>query len=227
MISQLFIGEKSSLLSNTHFLRCFLTIVNFSLPYHSFAFKLVRRYYQKLGFTSPPLVCTNKEAITELKKLAKEMSCLDYLTYDDKSKEGRLQLKSFLTLLTTAKLHAVPLKYLTANCKNIPTTDLGRAFTAFQERLKNAGLLQFADMIPLALQILERNADVLQEVSQGYGAVLADEFQDTNCVQLKLLLLLTSHGRVTVVGDIDQLIFSFQGADRYNTLLLIISMNDS
>jgi len=40
--------------------------------------------------------------------------------------------------------------------------------------------------------------------------------QDTNAVQLKLLLLLTSHGRVTVVGDIDQLIFSFQGADSRN-----------
>ena len=184
--------------------------------FHSFAFKLVRRYWSKLGFVSPPLVCTHREAIKELIAVAKESSCLGHLIREEKSKESRLALKSFLSLLTSAKAFPSPLTYLERNCKSMAKHDVVRTFNAFQSRLRGSGLLQFSDMIPLALQLLEENTDVLDEVRRWYSAVLADEFQDTNSVQLKLLLLLASHGRVTVVGDIDQLIFAFQGADSRN-----------
>lgn len=73
-------------------------------------------------------------------------------------------------------------------------------------------------MIPQALLLLRNYPQTLQTIQSLYPFVLCDEFQDSNASQLEFLLQIASHGRVSVVGDIDQLIYGFQGADRSNIL---------
>jgi DNA helicase-2/ATP-dependent DNA helicase PcrA len=77
--------------------------------------------------------------------------------------------------------------------------------------LKEKDLIQFGDMVPLAAQILRENGDIRRGVMDKFSYCLADEFQDTNRVQLNMLLSMTSGGRITVVGDRDQLVYKFQG----------------
>jgi len=166
--------------------------------FHSFSFKLVTAHWRKLGFASPPQVITYSEAIKEVEALARETSCLSHLVAGDpKSKEYRARLKGFLALLTDCKSAAAPLQHLAAHDRQVSAADAAKIFNRFQQRLCEAGFVQFADMIPLALKLFEENDDVLQGVRGRYAAVLADEYQDTNCVQLRLLLLLGDHGRVT------------------------------
>lgn len=82
--------------------------------------------------------------------------------------------------------------------------------------MKQNGMIEYSDMIPLALTLLSSNSSVLATEIAKYEYIFCDEFQDTNRKQLQLLLKLSSHGRVTIVGDKNQLIFGFQGAQTTN-----------
>lgn len=126
-------------------------------------------------------------------------------------------LKSLLKEFTIAKSHIDPLQYLSIKCDG---QELVKVFNAFRSNLSARGLIEFADMVPLATQLLESTPHILSSMQRKYQHVLVDEFQDTNAVQCKLLLLLASQGGLTVVGDIDQLIYAFQGANRQNVQML-------
>eukprot|EP00892_Ulva_mutabilis_P007928 jgi/Ulvmu1/5507/UM023_0043.1 len=84
--------------------------------------------------------------------------------------------------------------------------------------LAAAGRVDLDDLVPLAARLLRGNPAVTATVSERYQAVILDEFQDTSAVQFALLTQLASHRRVTAVGDDDQSIFAFSGAQPANFL---------
>ncbi|MBN1595844.1 ATP-dependent helicase, partial [candidate division FCPU426 bacterium] len=97
--------------------------------------------------------------------------------------------------------------------------ELARVYDKYQQLLLQKGLVDFGDLITLALQLLRSQPDVLAEVRRRYQYVLVDEFQDTNAAQFELLRLLAkAEGNITVVGDDDQSIYKFRGAAISNIL---------
>lgn len=107
---------------------------------------------------------------------------------------------------------------------------LAGVLESYQAALAAEGLYDFDDMILRAIEVLERNDDLRYTLQEQYQFVLLDEFQDTNAAQLKLVSLLTNNpaneGRpnVLAVGDDDQAIYAFQGAE-YSNMLDFAGMN--
>lgn len=87
-------------------------------------------------------------------------------------------------------------------------------YPRYQKELKAYNAVDFDDLLVLAVQILEKNPDLLEHYQQFYRYQMVDEYQDTNPVQYRLLRLLAGgHGNLCVVGDDDQSIYGFRGAD--------------
>ena len=92
-------------------------------------------------------------------------------------------------------------------------------YAAYEREMRLANAVDFGDLIMLPAQVLARDADVCMELSRRFRYVLVDEFQDTNYAQFELLKYLTSyHGNLCVVGDDDQSIYSWRGAEVSNIL---------
>ena len=96
---------------------------------------------------------------------------------------------------------------------------LGEVFTEYQARLLKAGAMDFDDLLGNAVRLLRSQPDVLERYRGRFQHILVDEYQDTNQVQNDLVMLLGSaHRNVCVVGDSDQSIYRFRGADIRNIL---------
>ena len=96
---------------------------------------------------------------------------------------------------------------------------IGNIYHLYQQRLKENNAIDFDDIINFTIKILQNNADVIEYFSEKFKYILVDEYQDTNKSQFTLVSLLASrYGNVTAVGDNDQSIYSFRGADITNIL---------
>ncbi len=94
-----------------------------------------------------------------------------------------------------------------------------RIYALYQERLKQANALDFGDLLMQTVRLFEEHPDILEKYRQRFHYVLVDEFQDTNQVQYRLIHLLASgHGNLCVVGDDDQSIYRWRGAEVGNIL---------
>jgi len=121
------------------------------------------------------------------------------------------------------------------------TAELANVLEAYEAALADQGLYDFDDMILCAIQALETNDDLKYTLQERYQYILLDEFQDTNAAQLRLVELLTDNpaheGRpnVLAVGDDDQAIYAFQGAQYSNMLdffhlfrdILVINLSEN
>ena len=96
---------------------------------------------------------------------------------------------------------------------------IGEVYELYQKKLKENNALDFDDIINYTIKILTENPDVLEYYTEKFKYVLVDEYQDTNKAQFMLVSILASkYGNITVVGDNDQGIYSFRGADITNIL---------
>ncbi|MDE6426645.1 MAG: UvrD-helicase domain-containing protein [Ruminococcus sp.] len=96
---------------------------------------------------------------------------------------------------------------------------ISRVYSTYQERLKQANAVDFDDLLTLTVEIFEKFPEVLKKYQERFKYILVDEYQDTNHVQFKLVSLLAgSEQNICVVGDDDQSIYSFRGADISNIL---------
>ncbi|MGA2193341.1 MAG: UvrD-helicase domain-containing protein [Nitrospirota bacterium] len=96
---------------------------------------------------------------------------------------------------------------------------VAKVYPVYQERLKSSGVLDFDDLLMLAVQLLEGNRKVLLSYQDRFRHILVDEYQDTNRAQYRLIKLLAGKTKnVCVVGDDDQSIYGWRGADIRNIL---------
>ena len=92
-------------------------------------------------------------------------------------------------------------------------------YKEYKEYLINNNLVDFDDLLLLTYQILDEDEELAKEISQKYQYIMVDEYQDTNEIQLKILKkLCTTHNNICVVGDDDQSIYGFRGANIKNIL---------
>ena len=96
---------------------------------------------------------------------------------------------------------------------------MAHIYEKYQQYLLENNLVDFDDLLLLTYKILDENEDLTKEISQKYQYIMVDEYQDTNDIQLLLLKkLCTTHNNICVVGDDDQSIYGFRGANHKNIL---------
>ncbi len=191
------------------------------------------RVQKLLGGGELPLIATFHSACVRI--LRREIHLLGYETnfaiYDDR--DGEKLLKEVCAELKLDEKR-FPVKSLSAaidECKNagrhpddIPVGDpflatVRRVYAGYQERLKKCNALDFGDLLMLTVRLFEECPDVLDRYRDKYRWILVDEYQDTNPIQYRLVRLLAGERQnLCVVGDDDQSIYRWRGADIRNIL---------
>ncbi len=178
--------------------------------FHSICVRILRKYIDRIGFESSFIIFDTSDQKTVVKQ------CLKQLEIDDKL----LTDKSVLYEISNAKNEMLePEQYALRTKGDFRKEKIASVYKLYQSKLKENNAIDFDDIINFTIKIMLENPDVLEYYSDKFRYVLVDEYQDTNKAQFTLITLLAGrHGNITVVGDNDQGIYSFRGADITNIL---------
>ena len=178
--------------------------------FHSVCVRILRKFIDRIGFDSSFIIFDT----TDQKNLVKR--CLKELNIDEKV----LSEKSCLYEISNAKNDMLEPDQYRAKVKgDFRRETISKVYDLYQQRLRENNAIDFDDIINFTIKILLENVDVLEYYTNKFQYILVDEYQDTNKSQFTLITLLASkHGNITAVGDNDQGIYSFRGADITNIL---------
>jgi DNA helicase-2/ATP-dependent DNA helicase PcrA len=181
--------------------------------FHSFCVRVLRRDIEALQINGKGL--TRSFAIyDETDQQAVVKTALKRLGIDDKSLKPRVALGR----ISWAKNHMIdPQEYFLAST-NPMEEKIAHIFKIYRDELAKANALDFDDLLLETVRLLKSSAEVRERYNRKYKYLLIDEYQDTNRPQYELMKLLGKHGNVCVVGDEDQSIYSWRGADIKNIL---------
>lgn len=178
--------------------------------FHSICVRILRRFIDRIGFDSSFIIFDTSDQRTLVK------TCIKSIGLDDKMFTDR----SVLSEISNAKNEMLePEQYTVRANGDFRKEKIALVYEMYQKRLKENNAIDFDDIINYTIKILMENPDVLEYYSDKFHYVLVDEYQDTNKAQFTLVTMLASkNGNITVVGDNDQGIYSFRGADISNIL---------
>ena len=178
--------------------------------FHSICVRILRKFIDRIGFDSSFIIFDT----TDQKNLVKR--CLKELNIDEKV----LNEKSCLYEISNAKNDMLEPDQYRAKVKgDFRRETISKVYDLYQQKLRENNAIDFDDIINFTIKILLENVDVLEYYTNKFQYILVDEYQDTNKSQFTLITLLASkHGNITAVGDNDQGIYSFRGADITNIL---------
>ena len=178
--------------------------------FHSICVKILRKYIDRIGFEHSFLIFDTSDQKTLIKECLKELKIDDKLFTD----------RAVMSEISNGKNEMLePKAYQTKYAGDYRKEIIGKIYELYQQRLKENNALDFDDIINYAIKVLTENPDVLEYYTEKFKYVLVDEYQDTNKAQFMLVSIFASkYGNITVVGDNDQGIYSFRGADITNIL---------
>ena len=178
--------------------------------FHSICVRILRRYIDRIGFDHSFVIFDTSDQRTLLKE------CLKDLNIDDKILNDRAVQYE----ISNAKNEMLePEQYMARTNNDLRKEKIAEVYGLYQKRLKANNAIDFDDIINFTIKILTENPDVLDYYTDKFKYILVDEYQDTNKSQFTLVTMLASKfGNITVVGDNDQGIYSFRGADITNIL---------
>ena len=178
--------------------------------FHSICVRILRKFIDRIGFDSSFIIFDTTDQRTMIKQILKELE-LDEKLFSD---------RSVISEISNAKNDMVePDIYQARTIGDFRKEKIAEVYIRYQKRLKENNAIDFDDIINYTIKILMENPDILEYYSNKFKYILVDEYQDTNKSQFTLITLLASkHGNITAVGDNDQGIYSFRGADITNIL---------
>lgn len=177
--------------------------------FHSFAVRVLRRHAPLVGFQSDFSIC---DADDQRKMLTQVCRDLGY-------RSDELPARMLQSLISRAKNCRIgPQAQLTGESGPFAERIL-KVFRSYQSLLKKSNAMDFDDLIGFSVKLFQENRAVAEEFSHRFRHLLIDEYQDTNAPQYELIRSLTCvHQNLTAVGDEDQSIYGFRGADIENIL---------
>lgn len=178
--------------------------------FHSTCARILRRYGNRIGFTSHFTVYGTDDQ----KKLVKDI--LKQLNYDEKM----LPVKRVLNEISKAKDEMLtPQEMLKRAGYDNLKQSVAKVYEIYQSRLKTADAMDFDDMLCKTVELFQKCPDILEFYQNQFKYIMVDEYQDTNKVQYKFVSMLAAkYGNICVVGDDDQSIYKFRGATIENIL---------
>jgi DNA helicase II / ATP-dependent DNA helicase PcrA len=177
--------------------------------FHAFCVRILRYDIEKLGYTKSFVIFDTSDQNTLIK------NCLKELNLDEKNYPPQAVLASISggknRLLTPAEFRQEADGYFQQKVAEI--------YALYQRRLRDNNAVDFDDLLVLAVKLLREHADVRGKYQEQFQYILVDEYQDTNHTQYKLIQLLAGkHRNICCVGDADQSIYKWRGADIGNIL---------
>ena len=178
--------------------------------FHSSCVRILRRHIQYLGFDTDFSIYDTDDQKTVMKQVIKALE-LDPKQYRE---------RALLSQISAAKDQLISPEEFELNAAgDYRLRQTARIYREYQNQLKKNNALDFDDLIGQAVELLEESREVREYYQERFKYVMVDEYQDTNYAQFKLVSLLAGKYRnLCVVGDDDQSIYRFRGADIKNIL---------
>ncbi len=177
--------------------------------FHSACARILRREATRLGLRPQFSIYDQSDAVR----------LTDYVRRDLNLDPKRFPPRQLHARISAMKNELVSPEEATANAFTPPEHKLAEVYTEYQKRLLDASAVDFDDLLTLVVKLFREHPDALARWQHRFRYVLVDEFQDTNMAQWEIVRMLSSeHRNVTVVGDTDQAVYKFRGADYRNLL---------
>ncbi|MBV9209747.1 MAG: UvrD-helicase domain-containing protein [Acidobacteria bacterium] len=181
--------------------------------FHSLCVRILRQHIEVLqeGYTRSFTIYDQDDSVRLVK------ACIKDLGYDDK----QLQQRATQAVISAAKNRGEDAETYAARVEygDEKRTAIARVFRLYEERLRNNNALDFDDLMIKTVQLLRRSTEVRELYNNKFRYILVDEYQDTNALQFALIRFLTEKQQnICVVGDPDQSIYKWRGADISNIL---------
>jgi len=179
------------------------------LTFHAACGRMLRREAERLGYRSTFTIYDDQDQVRLVK------ACLEELGKDPK----RFSPRGIHAQISRAKNELVSPEEYSKRVASFWDQTVAETYGLYQRRLHASNAVDFDDLLMLTVQVLERFPEALTRWRKAFRYVLVDEYQDTNHAQYRLLQLLGGeHGNVCAVGDPDQSIYAFRGADIRNIM---------
>ena len=177
--------------------------------FHSMCVRILRREADHIGYNRNFTIVDPGEQRTLMKRILKNLN-LDPKKWNERAILGTISNAKNDLLDEVAYEHQAGDMY---------TQIVSKCYKAYQEELRRSEAMDFDDLIMMTLRLFDKNPDVLAYYQQRYQYIHVDEYQDTNHAQYQLVKLLASRFKnICVVGDADQSIYGWRGADMQNIL---------
>ncbi len=178
--------------------------------FHSACVRILRRYIDRLGFDNNFTIYDAEDQKTVMKDVLKRLQ-IDPKIYRE---------KTFLNAISAAKDELIsPQEFAIRAAEDLRLKRQSEVYTEYQNTLRKNNALDFDDLIMKCVELLRENSAVLDSYQERFRYLMVDEYQDTNTAQFKLVQLLAGKYRnLCVVGDDDQSIYKFRGANIQNIL---------
>ena len=178
--------------------------------FHSACVRILRRNIGWIGFDTNFAIYDAEDQKTLMKNVCKQLQ-VDTKLYKE---------RTLLSVISAAKDELVdPQEFALQAQGNFRQETIARVYAEYQRQLKSSNALDFDDLIMKTVELFQANSDILDEYQERFRYIMVDEYQDTNTAQFKLVSLLAAKYRnLCVVGDDDQSIYKFRGANIQNIL---------
>lgn len=177
--------------------------------FHSWCARILRQEAHCLGYTRNFSIYDQDDQISVLKKCMEELEISTQKTSPD----------AVLNRISSAKDKLISWQDFSSQTKDYFEENVAKIYKLYQRKLSEANAFDFDDLIMRSVEIFANHPDVLERYQNKYQYILVDEYQDTNHAQYRLVNLLATKSRnLCVVGDEDQSIYGWRGADINNIL---------
>ena len=178
--------------------------------FHSTCVRILRRYIDRLGFGTNFTIYDSDDQKTLMKDICKRLE-IDTKMYKE---------KMFLSAISSAKDELIdPIEFETRAAGDYVKRKQAQVYREYQQALKQNNALDFDDLIMKSVELFKLDKEVLASYQDRFRYIMVDEYQDTNTAQFELIRLLAlKYQNLCVVGDDDQSIYKFRGANIYNIL---------
>lgn len=189
------------------------------MTFHAACVRILRRYICRIGYDNNFTIYDTDDQKSVIKDILKRKN-LDPKQYKD---------RTILSVISNAKDNLIsPDDMYQSSGGNYNTMKTAEIYREYQEQLKKNNAVDFDDIISLTVKLFNEDKEVLRYYQERFRYIMVDEYQDTNRAQFNLIRLLAGgHGNLCVVGDDDQSIYKFRGADINNILDFEKYFNDA
>ena len=178
--------------------------------FHSTCVRILRRYIDRLGYDNSFTIYDSDDQKSLIKEICKRLQ-IDTKQFPEKSIMGEI---------SKAKDELVTPSEYELNCVgDYRKSKIAQIYKEYQKQLKANNALDFDDLLFKTVELFQFNPDILEQYQERFQYIMVDEYQDTNTVQFKFVSMLARKYRnLCVVGDDDQSIYKFRGANIFNIL---------
>ena len=180
------------------------------LTFHSACLRILRMYGERVGYGKNFVVYDSEDQKTVMRNALKERAIED----------KKMTPAYLLSIISDCKEKEIsPAEYENNNASNPKAKLIAELYRAYEKTLQDNNAMDFDDLILQAVRLLSKDAEILRHFQEKFRYIMVDEYQDTNYLQYRFIKLLAqAHNNLCVVGDDDQCIYQWRGADINNIL---------